>query len=213
MARKILVSGFEPYGDLGHNPTRDLAEQAPGLGLEGVEVSSIVLPVEYDRCAEILIGEVDRLRPDAVIACGLAPGRTAITPERVGLNVKDTAPGRSLPDNRGRAPRDEPVTPDGPDALFSTLPCRSISEALLSRGIPSYVSNTAGTYICNNTLYALLDHVRSEDLPTLAGFIHFPASTELALENPLLPSLPFEMMQEALGVAIEVVLRAGVPRP
>lgn len=204
---KVLISGFEPYGEMSVNPTQQIAEKAGGLGLEGVVVHTILLPVNYDECVERLVEEIDRLSPEAVICCGLYPGRTAVTPERVGLNVKDTMVEDPIADNRGNKPVDEPVTPEGPDALFSLLPYRRIVRELRAAGVPAFVSNTAGTYICNNTLYGVVDHVIKKHPGTLAGFVHFPASTEMAIEDPTLPSLPIEMMSKALSVIVETVVK------
>lgn len=205
MTKRILVSGFEPYGDMSVNPTQNLAEEATGFDLEGVEMYSVILPVSYDECAEKLVREIERVQPNAVVSCGLAPGRVAVTPERVGLNVKDTMADDPIADNKGHLPLDEPINPAGPDALFSTLPYREISRAITEIGIPSLVSNTAGTYICNNTLYAVLDHIRVQRVHTIAGFVHFPASAEMAVHNPTQPSLPLHTMVEALRCIARVV--------
>jgi pyroglutamyl-peptidase len=75
----------------------------------------------------------------------------------------------------------------------------------VAAGIPSSVSNTAGSFICNNTMYGLLDHLRRQESRTLGGFIHFPASAEMAAADPSLPSLPLETMERALLVAVETV--------
>ena len=202
---KILVSGFEPYGEMTVNPTQTLAEEAKNFKLEGIEVHSVLLPVNYDECVESLVEEIERVSPDAVVSCGLYPGRTAVTPERVGLNVKDTMVDDPIADNRGKKPTDEPINPEGPDALFSLLPYREITKNLLAAGIPSFVSNSAGTYICNNTLFGLVDYVARNQLQTVAGFVHFPASTEMAVEDPTQPSLPMEMMVEALRIILATV--------
>jgi pyroglutamyl-peptidase len=204
---KILVSGFEPYGDMSVNPTQTLAEKARTFEIEGVEVYPVLLPVNYDECVERIVGEIDRISPDAVVSCGLYPGRTAVTPERVGLNVKDTMADDPIADNRGRKPTDEPITPGGPDAHFSMLPYRKITENLLAAGIPAFVSNSAGTYICNNTLFGVVDYVKRNELPTIAGFVHFPASTEMAVEDPTQPSLPMEMMVDALETVLHTVVQ------
>lgn len=205
MPVRVLVTGFEPFGEMTVNPTQQLMAALAARGVEGVDLHTAVLPVEYDACLDALVAETDRLRPDAVIACGLAAGRTAVTPERIGINVKDTARTESaLTDNAGRAPTDETIG-DGPDGLFSTLPVRQIQRALVAAGVPSTVSNTAGTYICNNTMYGVLDHLRREGRDTLAGFVHFPASTEMAVADPRLPSLPLDLMERALVVVVETV--------
>lgn len=202
---KILVTGFEPFGGMTVNPTQQIVEGLGERTLPGVELHTAVLPVEYDECLSVVLAEIDRLEPDAVIACGLAAGRTAVTPERIAVNVKDTASDQSIADNAGRRPEDERIS-DGPDGIFSTLPIRAIQQALVSAGIPASISNTAGTYICNNTMYGILDHLRRRhDSRALAGFVHFPASTEMAAADPRLASLPLETMERALLIAVETV--------
>ncbi|MEH7441172.1 pyroglutamyl-peptidase I [Bacillus sp. JJ1122] len=207
---KILISGFEPFGKMTINPTEELLKEAEKFAIEGVEVTTILLPVNYDECAEKLIAKMDEIQPDTVISCGLAAGRTAITPERIGINVKDTGSGDPYPDNRGNVPVDEMIDEDGPDGLFSTLPIRQIEKNLKAEHIPSAISNTAGTFICNNTLYAVLNHIRKNQLPIKAGFIHFPASTEMSSRNPSLPSLPQELMARAMNVIVETCAREAV---
>lgn len=119
---KILISGFEPYGEMSVNPTQTLVEEAKEFDLDGIEVHTVLLLVNYDECVERLVEEIDRVSPDVVVSCGLYPGRTAITPERIGVNAKDTMAEDPLADKRGRRPVDEPIDPEGPDAIFSMLP-------------------------------------------------------------------------------------------
>lgn len=204
---KILISGFEPFGKMSINPTEELLKEAVSFEIENVEISGILLPVNYDECADELIAKIEEVNPDVVISCGLAAGRTAITPERIGINIKDTGSGDSYPDNRGIIPTDEMIDKDGPDGLFSTLPNRLIEENLKAQYIPAAISNSAGTFICNNTLYAVLNYIRKNNLPIKAGFIHFPASTEMSARNPALPSLPQEVMTSALKVIIQTCVR------
>ncbi|MEH7886578.1 pyroglutamyl-peptidase I [Bacillus sp. JJ1609] len=207
---KILISGFEPFGKMSINPTEELLKEAEKFAIEDVEITTILLPVNYDECAEKLIAKMDEIQPNFVISCGLAAGRTAITPERIGINVKDTGSGDPYPDNRGNVPVDEMIDKDGPDGLFSTLPIRHIEKNLKAEQIPAAISNTAGTFICNNTLYAVLNHIRKNNLAIKAGFIHFPASTEMSSRNPSLPSLPQELMARALNVIVDTCAREEV---
>lgn len=203
MSHTILVTGYEPFGGRDINPTGQLVTSLAGRSVPGVELHTAVLPVVYDECVDVLLAEVARSEPDAVIACGLAAGRSEITPERVAINVKGTSD-PAYADNTGNCPLDEPIG-DGPDGLFATLPVRAIQRALVAAGIPSSVSNTAGSFVCNNTMYGLLDHLRRQGSATLAGFIHFPASAEMTAAEPSLPNLPLETMERALLIAVETV--------
>jgi len=209
---KILISGFEPFGKMSINPTEELLKEAEKFAIEEVEITTILLPVNYDECAEKLIAKMDEIQPDIVISCGLAAGRTAITPERIGINVKDTGSGDPYPDNRGNVPVDELIDGTGPDGLFSTLPIRQIEKNLKAEHIPASISNSAGTFICNNTLYAVLNHIRKNNLPIKAGFIHFPASTAMSARNPSLASLPQDLMARALKVIVETCVREAVTK-
>lgn len=205
---KILISGFEPFGGDAVNPTSELMEALTQEKVEGAELKTLLLPVHFDECADLLIAEMQAYKPDVVIACGLAKGRTAITPERIAVNVKDIPPS-SYADNQGQRPVDEPIREGSPDGLFSTLPIRSMVNELTAAGIPAAVSNTAGTYICNNTMYRVLDWIRIEQLPIRAGFVHFPASTEMAVQQPSVPSLPISMMLDGLRVMIRTVVHTA----
>lgn len=202
---KILISGFEPFGGDTVNPTGELMEALANEVIEGAELKTILLPVHFNECADLLIAEMERYRPDVVIACGLAKGRTAITPERIAVNVKDIAQG-SYADNQGRRPVDELIVEGSPDGLFSTLPIRAMVNEMSAAGIPAAVSNTAGTYICNNTMYRVLDHIRAGQLSICAGFVHFPASTEMAVLQPSVPSMPVPVMLDALRIMIRTVV-------
>jgi pyroglutamyl-peptidase len=205
MPDKILVTGFEPFGGMEANPTQQIVASLDRDAVPGVEIHTLLLPVTYDECLRRAIAEIERLQPAAVISCGLYAGRAAVTPERVAINVKDTMAEDPIPDNAGNRPVDEPIS-EGPDGLFATLPVRAVRDNIAAAGIPSFISNTAGTYICNNTMYGVLDHLRRNGpATTLAGFVHFPASTEMAVQNPTLPGLPLDMMRRALLITIETV--------
>lgn len=204
--KKLLVSGFEPFGGSSINPTERLIRDIASETFPNAEIRTMLLPVHYDECADILIREMEQFSPDAVIATGVAGGRTAITPERIAVNVKDIPPEATLTDNKGVKPQDEPIVPGGPDGLFSSLPIRIIVSRLKEHGIPASVSNTAGTYICNNTMYSLLHHIRTHSLPIIGGFVHFPASTEMAVDKPSLPTLSHETMMAALRIIIETTI-------
>ena len=203
---KILVTGFESFGGMNVNPTESLAKEAANFDFADATVCSAILPVHYDECVEHVVQTVKEMEPDVIISCGLSAGRTAVTPERIGINIKDTSLQNPIPDNRGMKPQDEPIDPNGPDALFSTLPNRKIVQNLQRAGIPSYLSNTAGTYICNNTLYGVLNYIRENRLEIKAGFIHFPLSTDLAVSRLDIPSMPYATMVEALKVIIQTVI-------
>ncbi|WP_169306666.1 pyroglutamyl-peptidase I [Cohnella pontilimi] len=203
---KILISGFEPFGGSTINPTEQLIRSIQRESIPGVEIRTVLLPVYFDDCVDLLVKEIENFGPDAVISCGLAGGRRDITPERIAVNLKDIAPDAPYPDNKGAKPQDMPINPDGPDGLMTKLPIRKMVNRLKEQGIPASISYTAGTFICNNTMYGILDYIRRKDVPVMAGFVHFPASAEMADEHPDWPTLPQETLLQGLRVIVQTTV-------
>jgi len=170
MTDVALVTGFAGYGGRGRNPAGEAAKALDGRSIGGLAVKGRVLPVSYGRLQADLHGLVDELRPRLVIGLGLWPGEPMIRLERVGINVADF----EIPDNEGAFLSDMPISGNGAAAMMSTLPLRDIEASLLAAGIPVRISSTAGTFLCNATLYSALAHADRLSPRPLAGFIHVP---------------------------------------
>ncbi|MGM7702906.1 pyroglutamyl-peptidase I [Pseudalkalibacillus sp. Hm43] len=198
--KKLLLTGFEPFLDHKMNPTEMIVKELDGKTIGAFEIIGHVLPVDYEQASPKLLNLVDELEPDAVIALGLAAGRNKITPERVAINVND-----GVKDNSGRVPVDQPIIEGGPAAYFSMLPIREMVNALLEEGIPAEISNTAGTYLCNNVMYSVLHELEKRGGEFPAGFIHVPASFELGTQDGRLSCWPLKTIQEAVEVCIRMV--------
>ncbi len=182
----IIVTGFEPFGGAEVNASWEAVRR-----LDGVE--RILLPVSFAAAVKGIRGLAGR-GIDAVICVGEAGGRSAISVERVAVNLMDAR----MPDNDGARPVDAPVVPGGPAAYFSTLPTRRIAARLEEAGIPAELSCTAGTYVCNAVFYALMDAVARSGRPIPAGFIHVPVR-----------GMPTETIAAGLRIAVEEVKRLG----
>lgn len=204
---KVLITAFEAFGADAINPTERLLADIGKEQIAGAELHTLLLPVVFDECADRLLETVRALQPDAVICCGLSSGRTSITSEQIAINLKEVPKESSVADNNGNRPYDERINPDGPDGLFSLLPVRKMVNSLKEQGIPAAISYSAGTYICNNTMYALLDYIRIHQLPTIGGFVHFPASQEMAAAKPSLPSMSQETMLKGLKLMIHTLMQ------
>lgn len=165
----VLLTGFEPFDGAATNSSWEAVRRVEGV-VPGL------LPVEFDRAPVVLAELIAEHRPDVVIAVRLADGRTAITPERIAVNIADAR----IPDNAGAQPREQPLDPDGPAAYFSRLPVRAIAEAIAAEGIPAQVSLSAGAFVCNAVMYRLLATVG----PGIrAGFIHVPSERDLPIDD------------------------------
>jgi pyroglutamyl-peptidase len=202
--RVILVTGFEPFGPYRVNPSEDLAKAVDGRALGDARVRGAVLPVDHAAAAPCVARLLDETRPAAIVHLGLAAGRARLALERVALNVMDD----ELPDATGFQARGEPCVPGGPAAYLATLPLAAILGALTAEGIPAYLSNTAGTYLCNQTLYTTLHRLAARPSPAPAGFLHLPLlPSQVAEAAADLPSMDFGVMLRAVEVTLAVLAR------
>ena len=155
----------------------------------------------FGRAPEVVLREVERLRPDFVVSVGQAAGRTAITPERIAINCEEA----SIPDNAGFQPAGGPVVEGGPDGYFSLLPVKEMAAAIQAAGLPGKVSNTAGTYVCNHLMYHILHACHTRYPEMRSGFIHVPCIPEQQAGHPEWFALPLEEIVRGLTAALEVL--------
>ncbi|MBR1686646.1 MAG: pyroglutamyl-peptidase I [Clostridia bacterium] len=203
---KILLTGFEPFGGDSMNPSWEAVSRLPDT-LYGADILKVRLPVEYHTVRDILECIMEKETPDAVICVGQAGGRATITPEMVAINWMDA----SIPDAKNVLATGEPVSLYGETAFFSTLPVKAIVSALQSAGVPASLSFTAGTYVCNSTMYHLLDLTTELGLGIPAGFVHVPFICEQTVgRGPNTPSLPLDTLVKGLTEMVRVIV-AGEP--
>lgn len=197
---RLLLTGFEPFLSYTVNPTMRIVEELNGLELAGYEIVGKVLPVDFASSSNKLLAHMKEIDPDAVISLGLAGGRYKITPERIAINVKDGAA-----DNEGHIPMDESIHIEGEPGYFSTLPIRQMVNKLIEEGFPAEISNTAGTYLCNNVMYEALHYAKKNNPNMKAGFIHIPASHELAIQHGKIPSWSHADLKRSVEICIGVL--------
>ena len=173
--KKLLITGFEPFGGEKINPSWEAVYRLPEE-INGYFLTKLCLPVVFGEAAARVMRAADEICPDVILCVGQAGGRSAITPELVGINLRNA----SISDNNGNQPKDEPIIPTGNTAYFSTIPVRKIASAINGAGVQSQVSYSAGAFVCNDLLYTLL--ARFENTETRVGFIHVPYSTEQGKE-------------------------------
>ncbi|SCY36989.1 pyroglutamyl-peptidase [Microbacterium sp. LKL04] len=198
----MLLTGFEPFAGDTVNPSGDAVRVVADRWTGSERLVADVLPVTFEGAIARMAALLDEHRPDVVVATGLAGGRHAVTPERVAVNLADAW----LPDNAGARPQDAPVVEGGPAAYFATLPVKAIRAAIGGADIPAAVSHTAGTFVCNATMYAALHATAGTSVR--AGFVHVPWAAETAPEG--MPSLPFDEIVDALMIAVRVCLDVEV---
>lgn len=197
---KVLITGFDPFGGEKINPAWEAVKALPD-NIDGIEVVKLQIPTVFKKSAKKLFENIDSVKPDVVICVGQAGGRYEFSVERVAINIDD---GR-IPDNDGYQPVDSPVFEDGENAYFSTLPIKAIVEEVKKVGIPSAVSNTAGTYVCNHIMYSLLYYLNKNNLNIKGGFIHVPFIPEQVIEKKNTPYMELTRITKALEISIKAI--------
>ena len=191
MAR-LLITGFDPFGGAQINPAWEAVKKLPDR-VGDFELHKLEIPTVFGTAAEKVLEMEKEFQPDVILCVGQAGGRAAVTPERIAVNIRDA----KIPDNAGNVPVGEVVDPNGPAAIFATVPVMKMAEAICAADLPGAVSNSAGAFVCNDTLYLLLRYYEGTEVKV--GFIHVPYLPEQGT-----PSLPLEDTARALLAAIEV---------
>lgn len=195
----VLVTGFESFAASTVNPSAMLVHQLDESSIAQARVIGIELPVSYRAAPKALREAVNTVQPSIVLSLGLASGRSMLALERVAINVLDYP----IPDNEGAQPIEGPIVADGAAAYFATLPIKAIVAAWAEESIPGYISNTAGTYLCNQILYESLHLAAARG--HRAGFIHLPYLPEQAARvGNNAPSMALNLMLQGVRRAIEV---------
>lgn len=192
---RLLLTGFEPFGQSPVNPSQLLATQLAGEMLPGVVTTLEILPViggtRADGARACLKRAIERDQPDTVVCLGESAKASHISFERVAVNLRD----ERIADNAGSQVRDEPVVPGAPAAYFSSLPVREMRDACEGEGVPALLSMSAGTFLCNEIMYWTLHSMALGEIPSVrrSGFVHLPQLPMQALKRGG-PSMELEAM-------------------
>lgn len=144
-----MLYGFGPYREFHDNITaRIIKSLQPQPGLK-----KVVFRVRFHRGQ--FVQALERFKPDIILGLGQSSRRRIVVEAQAA--------------NRRRARRKDnprPIAPNGAQRLKTTLTIKVGKEVRKSW--------SAGDYVCNFSMYVMLDHIRRQNLSTLYGFIHIP---------------------------------------
>ena len=80
-------------------------------------------------------------------------------------------------------------------------------ENINKAGIPASVSYSAGTYVCNNIMYAGLYLINKKYPHIRGGFIHVPFIPEQAIGKKNAPTMSVSDITKALKEAIKTIVK------
>lgn len=192
---KLLLTGFEPFGGDTANPSWLAAGSVATSPPEGLDITALLLPVDPVRAFDtaeraLLSGDFD-----AWVGLGLAGGRALLSVERIAINV--------ITDEWGANER--AIIPGGRDGYFTSVPPDVLMTSVRAVGVPCAVSNTAGTYICNQLTYLVCRRVVESGLDISTAFMHLPFLPSQVTMRPGVPSMASDTQISGVRAALEAV--------
>lgn len=168
--KKVCITCFEPFDGRDKNISQMVCEN---VDCKNVEIEKCLLKVSYNGIYDAVKNIMDN-GYDLVIMTGEAKSRERLALEKVAINLKSA----NIPDNDGVSCFNEKID-DGADAYFSNIDELNLNKELNELGFDSYVSLSAGSYICNLSYYYGL---RLKKNNTKVLFIHYPLKYDKVLE-------------------------------
>ena len=140
--KKLLITGFDPFGNQEINPSWESVKNLPEE-IGEYRIEKLMIPTVFGKAYQKVIEKAEQINPSAIICVGLAGGRKSITVETVAINLKEA----NISDNEGNTPVNENILTEGENAYFSTLPIRDIVKKIRESGIDANLSFSAGAFV------------------------------------------------------------------
>jgi len=198
---RILISGYGPFEGVIDNPSARIAKWFGDHGLDGHEITPLVLAVSYARATAAIRNVLSPSRFDAVLVMGVAPLESVMRIESIGRN-RDSS---NRPDCDGEESKGGPIFPGAPEEIQTSVNVNGLLDRLRLAGIPGRISEDAGGYLCNRGYFTALQAIREAGASTSCLFIHVPA-------DPLTPPgiegdyMPFDQQIQAIRIALEYMV-------
>lgn len=165
--KKVIVTGFEPFGEHAVNSSWVAVQELERLGLgEAVDLHVCEVPVEYQAVQNLLPSLWKEHQPQLVVHVGVSGLATTVTLEQCGHNE-----GYKRLDNCNFCPASQCCMENGPNCIQSVLDmdtvCKRVNDSDL--GVTLSVSKDAGRYLCDYTYYSSLHLGQGR-----SAFIHVP---------------------------------------
>jgi pyroglutamyl-peptidase len=197
----LLVTGFGPFPGVMRNPSTALAPKVAGrLKASGIDARALILPTSYARGLPLLAGELERLKPRAVLMLGLAAKSRFIRIEAFArIDASPTSPdaGGAMPERRAGSAM----------PLRTTAAPEPALAAMRKGGLRARLSPSAGRYLCN-AAYAVALAAMPREAPVL--FVHIPWPRGWRGLRPAVGVAPWRPGMEALEKALAVAAREAL---
>ena len=178
---RLLVCGFDAFPGVEANPSAAVVERlrTQAWSAEGAGVEYAILPTVWEEVAEVLSEARRTGGAQGVLLTGVAGGAQGFRMEMRAQNLAST----TSPDARGLRHAADRISPMGMAVLRATAPVQAVVEAIRAEGLPAEASADCGDYLCNYTLYRLLEEHAGDRTLRPVGFLHLPPAHVLSLDD------------------------------
>lgn len=150
----VMVYGFGPYRQFENNITQQIVRKLPS----SPNLQKIVFPVRFNK--KQFTDAVKKHRPDLVLGLGQCSRGRLLRIERRAVNKRR---------NR-KEEKPHSITRGGVRSLKTTLKLEQLAP-----GKQAKLSSNAGDYVCNFSMYVILDYLRRHTGGIARfGFVHIP---------------------------------------
>jgi pyroglutamyl-peptidase len=149
-ARRILIYGFGPYRNFQDNVTEKIVRRLPRRRW----LHKMIFPVRFSK--RQFTDAIRQRHPDIVLGLGQCSRGRRLRMEMGAANKR----------RNNRAEKTRPIVPNGALRLPANLK--------LDLGREARPSRNAGDYVCNYSMYVMLDFLNKHRLPTRFAFVHVP---------------------------------------
>jgi len=205
MTKKIILTGFKPFGFYHYNPTEECVNYFGfKISIPQIEIIPLVLPCSYFGAFDLLSKTIDTEKPDAIISMGLSSSVPCIRIETVFRNLMKG----KYPDSNHYAPFGVKINEKGNAREFLSPQANHLflANKLHLEDIPIELSANADTFICNSLGYLTTKKILEENLPIHNMFIHIPFTDDYKEKVELEPSKIF-LEKEKFYKAIKLLIK------
>lgn len=147
---RFLIYGFGPYRHFQENISEKILPKLPRRRW----FNKVVFPVKFDKAQ--FIKAVTKYKPDIILGLGQCSRGKRLRIEARAVNKR----------RNSEKERPRPIIRGGARRLLTNLKLRG--------GRQARSSDNAGNYVCNYSMYIILDFLKRRRLPTRFGFVHIP---------------------------------------
>lgn len=187
--KKIILTGFQPFGPYKYNPTEQSTIDFNGKIFGDRRVIGLVLPCIYDAWGYLASTIVRNGEVHAVISTGLSSSAMGM---RIESTFRNAMNGEKYPDANGYAPKNVPIVANGaPYNVKSKAPHKKLLHLLLENDVPAEASDDADSFICNSLGFKTSLAIRASKYVFRNLFVHVPWTTAYKEKVPTVPGKIF----------------------